>query len=51
MLELLEDEVERSLGMLGVTSFAELNSAYIAPIEPLPRLGVDAAFPLLKEGY
>jgi glycolate oxidase len=51
MLELLEDEVIRCLGLLGVTSFAELNASYISKAEPLGRAWLDSAFPLLKEGY
>jgi glycolate oxidase len=51
MLELLEDEVIRCLGLLGVTSFAELNPSYVARAEPLGRPWLDSAFPLLKEGY
>ena len=37
MLELLEDEVTRCLGLLGVTSFAELDPSYVAPVAPLGR--------------
>ncbi len=51
MLELLEDEVRRTLGLLGVTSYAELDRSYVASASPLPRTGMDSAFPLLKEGY
>ena len=50
-LELLEDEVRRCLGLLGVTSYAELDKSYVAPVAPLAREGWDSAFPLLKEGY
>ena len=50
-LELLEDEMRRCLGLLGVTSCAELDGSYVAPVVPLPREGWDSAFPLLKEGY
>jgi isopentenyl diphosphate isomerase/L-lactate dehydrogenase-like FMN-dependent dehydrogenase len=50
-LELLEDEVRRCLGLLGVTSYAELDKSYVAPVVPLAREGWDSAFPLLKEGY
>lgn len=51
-LELLQDEVRRCLGLLGVNSYAELDKSYIAPVEPLAREGWEAAaFPLLKEGY
>jgi isopentenyl diphosphate isomerase/L-lactate dehydrogenase-like FMN-dependent dehydrogenase len=50
-LELLQDEVTRCLGLLGVTSFSELNPGFVAPVQPLGRSGLDSAFPLLKEGY
>jgi isopentenyl diphosphate isomerase/L-lactate dehydrogenase-like FMN-dependent dehydrogenase len=50
-LELLEDEMRRCLGLLGVTSCAELDGSYVAPVAPLSRAGWDSAFPLLKEGY
>ncbi len=51
-LERLQDEVTRTLGMLGVTSFAELNPSYVAAVPPLVRHSwLDSAFPLLKEGY
>ena len=49
MLELLEDEVQRSLGMLGVSTFAELDRSYLhmnAPVVTQPH--VFSAFPLLK---
>jgi isopentenyl diphosphate isomerase/L-lactate dehydrogenase-like FMN-dependent dehydrogenase len=51
MLGLLQDEVMRTLGMLGVTSFAELGKGHLAPVAPLGRTWLDSAFPLLKEGY
>src|SRR5262245_13515845 len=51
-LELLQDEVMRTLGMLGVTSFAELNPSYVAAVPPVARQSwLDSAFPLLKEHY
>jgi glycolate oxidase len=50
-IELLADEATRCLGLLGVTSFKELNSSYVAPVAPLPRTYFDSVFPLLKEGY
>jgi glycolate oxidase len=51
-LTLLQDEATRTLGMLGVTSFAELNPSYVAPVAPIVRQSwLDSAFPLLKEGY
>ncbi|MDX2203023.1 MAG: alpha-hydroxy acid oxidase [Hyphomicrobiaceae bacterium] len=51
MLELLQDEAMRALGMLGVTSFAGLDASYLRAVEPLGRPWLDSAFPLLKEGY
>src|SRR5258707_721371 len=48
MLELLEDEVQRCLGLLGVTSFADLNREHLHPA-PSPTVPhVFSAFPLLK---
>ena len=47
MLELLEDEVIRSLGLLGVTSFAELNKSYLHPATATNAPSVFSAFPLL----
>ena len=48
LLELLEDEVQRALGMLGVTGFADLNASYLhaAPSPTAPH--ALSAFPLLK---
>jgi len=49
MLELLEDEVQRCLGLLGVSTFGELNKSYLhtgAPVVTAPH--VLSAFPLLK---
>ncbi|MET0193221.1 MAG: alpha-hydroxy acid oxidase [Hyphomicrobiaceae bacterium] len=51
MIELLKDEVTRCLGLLGVTSFAELDKSYVEPVAPLARSWMDSAFPLLREGY
>jgi glycolate oxidase len=51
-LELLADEATRTLGLLGVASFAELNPSYVAGVAPVPRQSwLDSAFPLLKDGY
>ena len=47
MLELLEDEVIRTLGLLGVTSFAELDRSYLHPASAANAPGVFSAFPLL----
>src|SRR5580698_1922694 len=47
MLELLEDEVVRSLGLLGVTSFAELDPSYLHAATPANPPHVFSAYPLL----
>jgi isopentenyl diphosphate isomerase/L-lactate dehydrogenase-like FMN-dependent dehydrogenase len=47
MLELLEDEVIRSLGLLGVTSFAELDRSYLHAATATNAPSVFSAFPLL----
>lgn len=51
MLEILEDEIIRTLGMLGVNSWSELDSSYLEAAEPVGLLGTHSAFPLLDEGY
>jgi glycolate oxidase len=48
MLELLEDEVIRALGLLGVTSFAELDKSYLHAATPTNLPHVFSAFPLLE---
>jgi len=48
LLELLEDEVQRCLGLLGVTSFAELDRSYVCPAAPANPPHVLSAFPLLQ---
>ena len=47
VLELLEDEVTKCLGMLGATSFAELEPSHITPAAPVTAPHVTSAFPLL----
>jgi isopentenyl diphosphate isomerase/L-lactate dehydrogenase-like FMN-dependent dehydrogenase len=47
MLELLEDEVIRCLGLLGVTNFAELDKSYLHAATPTNLPSVFSAFPLL----
>src|ERR1700754_4940559 len=48
MLELLEDEVIRCLGLLGVKNFAELDKSYLHPASPTNLPHVFSAFPLLE---
>jgi isopentenyl diphosphate isomerase/L-lactate dehydrogenase-like FMN-dependent dehydrogenase len=47
-LELLEEEVRTSLGLLGVTSFAELTPAHLAAATPVSVPDTFSAFPLLE---
>ncbi|OKO78548.1 alpha-hydroxy acid oxidase [Bradyrhizobium sp. AS23.2] len=46
MLELLEDEVLRCLGLLGATSFAEVSKSCLHPATATNAPGVFSAFPL-----
>ena len=48
MLELLEDEVIRSLGLLGVRNFAELDKSYLHATTATNLPHVFSAFPLLE---
>jgi glycolate oxidase len=48
LLELLEDEVQRCLGLLGVVSFGELDLSYLQPAVPANVPQVLSAFPLLR---
>ncbi len=47
VLELLEEEVRLALGLLGVTSFAELDRSYLHPETPVAAPSAVSAFPLL----
>jgi isopentenyl diphosphate isomerase/L-lactate dehydrogenase-like FMN-dependent dehydrogenase len=48
MLELLEDEVRRCLGLLGVTRFADLDRSCLTRAEAVTTPHVLSAFPLLR---
>jgi glycolate oxidase len=48
LLELLEDEVQRCLGLLGVTRLAELDRSCLRAAAPANAPHVLSAFPLLK---
>ena len=48
MLELLEDEVIRCLGLLGVRNFGELDKSYLHQAAPTNLPHVFSAFPLLE---
>ena len=48
LLELLEDEVQRCLGLLGVTKFADLDKSYLHAAPSVREPHVFSAFPLMK---
>jgi glycolate oxidase len=48
LLELLEDEVQRCLGLLGVTKFAELDRSYLHAAPAVSQPHVFTGFPLMK---
>jgi glycolate oxidase len=48
LLELIEDEVQRCLGLLGVVKFSEVGRAHLHPAPPTNPPHVFSAFPLLK---
>jgi isopentenyl diphosphate isomerase/L-lactate dehydrogenase-like FMN-dependent dehydrogenase len=48
LLELLEDEVQRCMGLLGVARLAELDRSYLHAAAPTTLPHVLSAFPLLK---
>jgi isopentenyl diphosphate isomerase/L-lactate dehydrogenase-like FMN-dependent dehydrogenase len=48
LLELLEDEVQRCLGLLGVAGFGALDRSYLQAAAPANLPHVLSAFPLLK---
>jgi glycolate oxidase len=47
-LELLEDEIRICLGLLGVTSYAELTPAHLAAAPPANAPDTFSAFPLMR---
>lgn len=49
VLELLEDEVQTCLGLLGATSFAAVERNQLVPAAPVAVPHVHSAFPLLAE--
>ena len=51
VLELLEEEVQICLGLLGVNAFGDLDESYLHPEQPVSDPHVLSAFPLIEEGY
>ena len=50
MLEILSAEIHEVLGLLGVTSFAQLDASYLHAVEPVVQPHVHSAFPLTNLG-
>ncbi len=48
LLEILENEVEQSLGLLGVSRFEDLNGGFLHPATPVVPPHVHSAFPHLN---
>ena len=48
-LEILEEEIQTCLGLLGVTSLAELGPQHVTAASPVGLPGPLSAFPLLGE--
>ena len=51
MLELLENEIQINMALMGVSSLAELDPSLLEKAPPLPNPHVLSAFPLLEQGY
>jgi glycolate oxidase len=47
LLDLLEDEIQRCFGLLGVTTFSDLDRSYLHPATPAVTPHALSAFPLL----
>jgi hypothetical protein len=46
MLELMEDEMRRDLGLMGCESIAKLDSSYVCKMAPVKVADVFSAYPL-----
>lgn len=52
VLEILEEEIRASLGMLGIARWSELDAGYLHHGAPIVQSsGFHSGFPLLEEGY
>ena len=49
MLELIDVEVRTAMGLMGVTSLAQLNSSWVRPAMPVGPAGVTSAYPWFEE--
>ena len=51
VLEILQDEIEITLGLLGVAAWPQLDRSYLHPAPPVAPPHGHSAFPLLAEDY
>jgi glycolate oxidase len=51
LLEILENEIITGMGLLGVSSWKELDRSYVEPAPVVTQPHALSAFPLLAEGY
>ena len=49
MLELLELEVRTMMGLMGVTSLAQLNPSWVRPTQPVSCASITSAYPYFEE--
>ena len=49
MLEIMEIEIRTTLGLMGVTSLAQLNPAWVVPAQPTGPASVTSAYPWFEE--
>ena len=49
MLELLEIEIRTAMGLMGITSLAELNPSWVRPAMPVTPFSVTSAYPWYEE--
>jgi isopentenyl diphosphate isomerase/L-lactate dehydrogenase-like FMN-dependent dehydrogenase len=47
-LEILEEEIITTMGLLGVTSLDQLDASYLTPVEPVGEPGIAGAYPRFK---
>jgi glycolate oxidase len=49
MFELLEVEIKTAMGLMGVTSFAQLNPSFVRPAVPVWPGSITSAYPVFEE--
>ena len=49
MLELLELEIRTMMGLMGVTSLAQLNPSWVRPMQPVTGASITRAYPYFEE--